>query len=188
MTASDKHTVAHDISTTAIAVALLTVCSWLSIPLAIPITMQTYAVFSLSAILGRKKSIYAISSYILLCALGAPILSGFRGGIGLLLGNTGGYVIGFLFTALTVSWAVHLFGRRTMVMAVSMAIGCVLCYAFGTAWFVLLYTKTGSYMSVGSAISMCVLPYLIPDSVKIWLAIFTVNRAGQYFDKEGNVR
>ena len=97
---------------------------------------------------------------------------------------TGGYIVGFLFTALTVGLAVKRFGRSFPVLILSMVLGILLCYAFGTAWFMIIYTRGGNAVTLGSALGMCVVPYLIPDGIKIVLAAVLVRRLWPAVSKE----
>lgn len=160
----------------AVGAALLAVCSWISIPMPIPFTMQTFAVCLIAALLGWRLGLEALVVYILLGAVGLPVFSGFRGGFGVLLGVTGGYIVGFLFTALVVGLAAERFGRKIPVLVVSMALGVLLCYAFGTVWFVRVYTADKGPISFLAALSTCVFPYLLPDAAKIALAVFLTRR------------
>ena len=57
-----------------------------------------------------------------------------------------------------------------------MVLGLAVCYAFGTAWFVVLYTRTSGPISVGAALGMCVLPFVVPDLVKMALALLLSRR------------
>jgi biotin transport system substrate-specific component len=168
----------------ALGVAFITVCSWISVPLTIPVTLQTFAVCLVTALLGLKLGLWALVSFILLGAVGIPVFSGFRGGFGVLLGVTGGYIVGFIFTALVVGFAVKRFGRSLPVLLCSMAVGILLCYAFGTAWFMVVYARGGNAVTLGGALSMCVVPYLIPDGVKIVLAAVLVKRLWPVVSKE----
>ena len=84
----------------AMGATLIAICSWISIPTAVPFTLQTFAVFFVLLLLGGERGTLAILIYILLGAVGAPVFAGFNGGIGVLLGNTGGYILGFLFVGL----------------------------------------------------------------------------------------
>ena len=112
----------------ALGAALITVCSWISIPMTIPFTLQTFAVCLIAALLGWRNGLEAVVVYILLGAVGLPVFSGFKGGIGALLGMTGGYIVGFLFTALVVGLAADRLGRKIPALAVSMVLGILLCY------------------------------------------------------------
>ena len=66
----------------ALMAVLISVCSWLSVPAAIPFTMQTYAVFTALLLLGGRRGSIAVAVYIALGAVGLPVFSGFAGGIG----------------------------------------------------------------------------------------------------------
>ena len=168
----------------AMGAALLAVCAWIAVPTAIPFTLQTFGVCLVAALLGLRGGLWTVAVYLLLGAVGAPVFSGFRGGFGALLGATGGYLIGFLFTALAVGAAAERFGRRLPALLGSMALGVLLCYAFGTAWFVLVYSRGSGAVGVGTALSWCVLPYLLPDAVKIALAAVLAQRLYPVIGKE----
>ena len=93
--------------------------------------------------------------------------------------------MGFLFTALIVGFAVEKLGRRLWVLVFSMALGILACYAFGTAWFVWVYTRHTGPIGVGAALAWCVLPYLLPDAVKIALAAVLTGRLYPILGREG---
>ena len=76
---------------------VIAICSWISIPTVVPFTLQTFAVFLAVAILGGKRGTLSVIVYVLLGADGLPVFSGFKGGFGVLLNTTGGYIIGFIF-------------------------------------------------------------------------------------------
>ena len=94
----------HDMVFIAVFAVLMAICSWISIPMAVPFTLQTFGVFIAVGILGGKNGTLAVLIYIILGAIGVPVFAGFQGGIGVLAGSTGGYIVGFLFSAL-VMWA-----------------------------------------------------------------------------------
>ena len=169
-----------DIAYIGIFVALIAVCSWISIPLAVPITLQTMAVCITAGLLGTKKSVMAIVAYILLALIGVPVLSGFSSGIGVVFGITGGYIIGFVFTAIIVGIMVKLLGKKVWVYALSMFIGIAVCYAFGTVWFIIYNNGNGEAVTIGAALSMCVVPFIIPDIVKIAVATILCKRLDKY--------
>lgn len=156
----------------AVCAALMAVCSWISIPTVVPFTLQTFAVFLAVGILGGKLGTLAVLVYILLGAVGVPVFAGFSGGLGVLVGPTGGYIIGFIFSAL-VMWLIEkLAGRKLWVLGLSMALGLIVCYAFGTAWFMVQYANNGNPISLATALGWCVIPFIIPDVIKIALALF----------------
>lgn len=155
----------------AIFAVVMAICSWISIPAAVPFTLQTFGVFMAVGVLGGKRGSLSVLIYLLLGAIGVPVFAGFSGGIGALLGTTGGYIIGFLFSALLM-WAVEvLFGRKTWVLGLSMVIGLIGCYAFGTIWFMTVYARESGAIGLGTALGWCVIPFIIPDMIKIALAL-----------------
>ena len=173
----------YDLVMVALFAALITVCAWITIPGAVPFTLQTMGVFLAVGLLGGKRGTAAVLVYILLGAVGMPVFSGFSGGVGRLLGTTGGYIIGFLVAALAM-WAMEaIFGKAKWVLPVSMLLGLLLCYAFGTAWFLVLYTQTKGAISVASVLSMCVVPFIIPDLLKIALALLLTSRLSKFIKK-----
>ena len=167
---------ANDLATCAMGIALIAVCSWISIPAIVPFTLQTFAVCLVTALFGLKLGLWSVVGYILLGAVGAPVFAGFKGGFAALLGTTGGYIVGFLFTALVVGIAVDQFGRKLTLLIPAMVIGILLCYAFGTAWFMIVYARNSGPIGIGTALAWCVIPYLIPDAIKIVLASLLTGR------------
>ena len=155
----------------ALFACLMAICAWISIPGQIPFTLQTMGVFLAVGLLGGKRGTLAVLVYILMGAVGLPVFSGMSGGIGKLLGMTGGYIVGFLFSAL-IMWAMEaLLGKKLWVLALSMVAGLIVCYAFGTGWFLVVYTSSKGAITLGAVLGMCVLPYIIPDLIKIALAL-----------------
>ena len=150
-----------DMAYIALMAVLISVCSWLSVPAAIPFTMQTYAVFTALLLLGGT-----------LGAVGLPVFSGFAGGIGKLMGPSGGYIFGFMLTALCYWLCERVLGKKLWVKTVSLVVGLALCYAFGTVWFVKVYSAAKP-ISYASALGMCVFPFIVPDLVKMVLAFLT---------------
>ena len=160
--------------------ALMAVCSWIAVPTAVPFTLQTLGVFLSVGLLGGKLGTAAVAVYVLLGAFGLPVFANFSGGVGVLLSNTGGYIIGFIFSALAM-WAMErLLGRRTWVLLASMLAGLVICYAFGTAWFMLLYMRTDGPVGLATVLGWCVFPFVVPDLLKILLAMTITARLRPY--------
>lgn len=156
--------------------AIITICAQIQIPTAVPFTLQTLGVFVASALLGWKRGTLSVAVYILLGLIGVPVFAGFTGGAGVLFGLTGGYIIGFLFTAFIVGFMCDKLGRKLWVLALSMALGLLACYVFGTVWFMLIYNYTMGSISLVSALGMCVVPFLLFDAIKIAAAVVLVNR------------
>ena len=104
-----------DLTKIALFVAVLTVSAYITVPFVIPFTMQTFAVFLACFMLGGVKAFVAILVYVLLGAIGLPVFPGFKGGAGALLGPTGGYIVGFLFSALVYGAITTVFGEKFVV-------------------------------------------------------------------------
>ena len=162
-----------DMSLVALFSAIIVICSLITIPSVIPFTLQTFAVFLCLNILGAKKGIISILIYILLGVVGLPVFSGFNGGIGALLNVTGGYIIGFIFSALVFWLITSIFNKKTrkIVNLIASFAGLIVCYIFGTLWYVLLFVKNSNSISFASALTICVLPFIIPDILKIVLSV-----------------
>ena len=160
----------------ALFAVLMAVCAWISVPAAVPFTMQTFAVFLAMGVLGGRKGTLAVAVYILMGAVGMPVFSHFTGGLGVLFQATGGYILGFLFTALIQWGAEALLGRKPWVNITSMVLGLIACYAFGTVWFMVLYTRSTGAIGLGTALLWCVAPYIIPDLIKLALALSLTRR------------
>ncbi len=148
----------------ALFTALMVLCAWISVPIGdIAVTMQTFALFMTLFLLGGRGGLWVVCCYLTLGAVGVPVFSGFRGGLGALLGPTGGYLMGFALGA--VVYAILTKKGKNQIF------GAVLClltsYAAGTVWFSLVYADGASWIF---ALSRCVLPFVIPDLLKLWLA------------------
>ena len=124
--------------------------------------------------------VMAVCSWISIPAQVPFTLQTFSGGIGALLGNAGGYIIGFIFSAL-VMWAIeHVFGRKPVVQIISMIVGLIVCYAFGTAWFMFAYTRSTGPVGLMAVLGWCVFPFIIPDLIKIALAYVLSGKVRKY--------
>ncbi len=156
--------------------ALLAISAWISIPAAIPFTMQTFGVFCLLAWMGGKRGLAAIGLYLALGAIGLPVFSSFGGGVSALFGPTGGYLLGFVFVGLCYLFAVKLFDSKIWVKALSLGVGMAICYAFGTAWYMILLSGKEESVTLAVALTRCVLPFLLPDFVKLALALAVSRR------------
>ena len=167
---------ARDLTLISLGSALIAVCAWISVPAAVPFTMQTFAVCLIAALLGLRRGLWSVGIYLLLGAFGLPVFAGFKSGLGTLLGTTGGYLIGFLFTSLIVGLASDRWGCRLPSLLGFMALGLLVCYLFGTLWFMWVYARTSGPIGIASALSWCVLPYLPADTAKLLLAALLTRR------------
>ena len=170
----------YDIVYIAVFAVIMAICSWISIPTTVPFTLQTFGVFIAVGILGGKRGTLAVLVYIILGAIGVPVFSGFTGGVGILVGTTGGYIIGFLFSALVMWLMEKIPGKRSVIQVISMIIGLIVCYAFGTAWFMIVYSRANGAVGLAAVLGWCVIPFIIPDLVKITFAYVLSRKLKKY--------
>lgn len=152
----------------ALMTAVTCVLGPLSIPLPfspVPISLTNFAIFLAIFVLGMKNGTISFIIYLLLGAVGVPVFSSFRGGLQVLAGPTGGYLIGFIFLALIMGFALDHFDRKLLPTIIGMIIGMVVCYAFGTVWLAKLLS-----LSFKEGLMMGVIPYLAGDVAKIIIA------------------
>lgn len=170
----------YDMAYIAFFTVLIVVCSWISIPTVVPFTLQTFGVFAAVAILGGKRGTISILIYMLLGLIGIPVFSGFRGGFAGLFGMTGGFIFGFLFSALAMWGIEKLFGKKQKVLICSMIVGLLICYGVGTFWFIQVYGRQTGEIGIGAVLNLCVVPFLIPDVAKISLAYMLAGKIRRY--------
>lgn len=170
----------YDIVYIAVFAVIMAICSWISIPTTVPFTLQTFGVFIAVGILGGKRGTLAVLVYIILGAIGVPVFSGFTGGVGILAGTTGGYIIGFLFSALVMWLMEKIPGKRSVIQVISMIVGLIVCYAFGTAWFMIVYSRANGAVGLAAVLGWCVIPFIIPDLVKIAFAYVLSRKLKKY--------
>ena len=175
-TVTATKTKTYDLAYIAIFAVLIAICSWISIPMTVPFTLQTFGVFMAVGVLGGKRGSLAVLVYILLGAIGVPVFAGFKSGVAVLLGTTGGYLIGFLCTALIYWLFTSLLGNKFIVKLIALLLGLVVCYAFGTAWYMVVYMKSTGTIGLATVLGWCVTPFVIPDLVKLAVAFIISDR------------
>lgn len=152
--------------------ALTAILSQIAIPLGpVPINLALLAVLLAAGLLGPGYGALSQVVFVLVGAIGLPVFSGMRGGLGALAGPTGGFLVGYILCALLTGWLLSKFGKKVWGAVLSMAAGILVCYLFGTLWFLIL-TKS----SLWSALTACVLPFLPGDALKIALAVWLTFR------------
>lgn len=162
-----------DIVMIALFAAIIAVCAWITVPFgSIPFTLQVLGVFLALTVLGGRNGTISVCVYILMGAIGLPVFSGFQAGFGVLAGVTGGYIVGFVFSGL-VYWLITSLVKsdRVWVRVVALLASLVVCYAFGSVWFLIAYAAKTGAIGIGSVLMMCVVPYIIPDLAKLAVAM-----------------
>lgn len=160
---------------TAMGAVIIALCAWISIPAAVPFTLQTLGIFLVLTALGPRQGTGAILVYILLGLIGLPVFAGFSGGPGALIGPTGGYIVGFAFIGPACMLADRLPLPALVRSVLGNLAGLMICYGFGTFWFIRVSAASGSVYSLPAVLAMCVVPFILPDCIKLALAL-TVGR------------
>ncbi|MDR1801127.1 MAG: biotin transporter BioY [Lachnospiraceae bacterium] len=153
----------------ALFTALTCIVSPFSIPIPIspvPITLTNFILCLSLYILGYKSALISCLIYVLLGVVGLPIFSGFQGGIGKLLGPTGGYILGYFFLVFIAGFISEKGKGKRLWYAIGMVIGTALLYAFGTIWLAKQLN-----MTFAAALAVGVIPYIIGDVVKMAICL-----------------
>lgn len=184
-----KHSKTTYLALCGLFAAIMAVCSMITIPLGftpVPVNLGTLGVFLTGGILGRKYGTVSMAVYVLIGAIGVPVFAGFRGGVGVLAGPTGGYIIGYIVAVFLIGLILELATSRLkaaaedspsrlcpgyVTTAIAMVIGLLACYLLGTIWFI-ISTGTG----VWASLIACVFPFLPGDALKIAAATILVQR------------
>ena len=164
----------------ALFATLIVILAQIQLPLPglVPLSLATFGIMLAGLLLGWQYGLLAVAVYILLGAVGVPVFAGFKGGLAALTGPTGGYIAGYLpyaaIAGLNLKKAQDSFWGRCGLLA----LGTLACYALGTAWFMYATGRT-----LGESMTLCVLPFLPGDGVKIALASFLAPRLRKAISK-----
>lgn len=137
----------------------------IQLPGGIPISLTNFVIYITAFLLGCKKGTISYCIYLLIGMVGLPVFSGFTGGLGKLVGPTGGYLIGFIVIAIMSGYFIETFPGKIYLYVIGMVLGTGIDYLLGTIWF-MMQTK----MALGAALSACVFPFLVGDAIKIIVA------------------
>lgn len=158
----------RDMVLCALFAALMAICAWISIPTgSVSFTLQTFSLFLTLLVLGGKWGSITVLVYLALGTMGLPVFSGFQGGIGALLGPSGGFLFGFMLTCLIYWLTTSLLGKQNLIRICALCIGLLLSYLTGWFWYC-RFAPVNLFL-------WC-LPYLLPDIVKLCFAYFLANR------------
>lgn len=160
--------------------AVIAVCSLITIPFTVPFTMQLFGVFCALYLLGGKKGTVCIILYILSGAVGLPVFSGFSGGIGHLFDATGGFITGFFFSGLAYRLVTGLLKRNPRAKLFGLFAALTACYITGALWFAIFCNQGDFLLSIKTAFVSCVVPFIIPDLLKIALTILVCRKIEKY--------
>ena len=158
----------------AVMTSLIAVCSFITIPmpLGVPVTLQTFALFFALEFAGGKCATVAFLLYTFIGSLGVPVFAGFASGFGYLLGPTGGFLTGFVVSCMIFWFFEGRIDKGTLAHYLIIALSMASCYLCGVLWFV----YSGGGVSFVTALAACVAPFVLPDAVKIVLAVVIARR------------
>ena len=153
----------------AVFAAVNCICAYICVGSGVVFTMQSFGICLCLQLLGGKWGVASILLYLLLGAAGLPVFSGFRGGMGAFVGPTGGFLFGFLAMGL-VYWLLEALTKKPLP---GLLAGFLVLYACGTLWYGLIYGSQGGFWQI---LLTCVVPYLLPDGIKLTLSIYLARR------------
>lgn len=148
--------------------ALIIISGFIVIPLPfspVPLTGQTFAIMLVGMLFGRKLVLMSTGTYVLIGAIGIPVFSGFRGGYSVLLGPSGGYIIGFIVGAFVISLLKGNGDSLPRLLFAGFVGGILVIHAMGVPWLAMQLS-----MGLKEAAFIGSVPYLIGDGIKLVLA------------------
>lgn len=167
---------ARDVAYVALFVALITVSAYLAIPSEIPFTLQSFGIYLTLSAIGGKRGTAAVCCYVAMGAIGLPVFAGVKGGLGVILGPTGGYIFGFVLGAVAF-WIIETIFKKSLLTTVfSTAITCIVYLVCGTFWYATVYLGSMSKVIISTAMTTCALPFVFPEIVKILLSTILVRK------------
>lgn len=179
--AARKHSAIQDLAIVALSVALLAICSYISIPTPVGhITLQLFAVLLIACTLDLKKSVSAVTLYVLMGLIGLPVFAGFRGGISVLFEVSGGFFAAFILISAIIPLARRFFGNSTLCIIISSVSSILLSYLIATIW---LHAVSGGIERPSSFPLFFLLytaVFILPDLAKLALVLLCVPRVRKF--------
>ena len=160
----------------ALFATLNAILSQIAIPIGpVPINLVHLSIFVSASLLGAKYSTLSQCVYILLGSMGAPVFSNFSGGLGILFGPTGGFIVGYIGCAFITGLLMERLGS-SLKLSLAMGMGLMVSYALGTSWFMF-----STQVDLMTAITICIFPFLLGDSLKIIFSTILITRLKPHF-------
>ncbi len=148
--------------------ALLCVMAQITIPTQpIPFTLSVFAIFLIGALLPPRYALLSVLAYVLLGAFGLPVFAGMKGGISVVTGMTGGYIMAYpVMSFITALFNKYIKRWKIAALSAGMIVALLFCYALGSLWF-----SVSAETSFQKALTLCVYPFVVFDLIKIALAV-----------------
>jgi biotin transport system substrate-specific component len=132
----------------------------------VPVTGQTFGVLLVGGALGFRRGLVSAALYVGIGLIGVPFFAEGKGGVSVILGATGGYIVGFIVAGALVGRLAELGWDRRIVGALgAMAIGNILIYAIGVPWYMAV-----AHLDLAQGIAKGLMPFVIGDGLKLLLA------------------
>ena len=162
----------------AIFTAIIAVCAQIAIPMpgGVPFTLQTWAISLAGVLLGAKHGVIAVLAYILLGAVGVPVFANFQGGLGIILGRTGGFILSFPLLVLIVGLGAK--RQRLIWLIAALLIGTVVNLFTGMVYFSFVMG-----VNLPTAFVLAVRPFLLPETLRIIFVTIVCPRIKRALDK-----
>lgn len=177
----------RDLVTIALAVAMLAICSYISIPTPVGhLTLQLFAVLLIASALDLKKSVSAVTLYVAMGLIGLPVFAGFRGGISVLFEISGGFLVAFILISVIIPLARRFFGNSTRCIVISSVCSILLSYLIATIW---IHAVSGGIEHPSSFLLFFLLYtaiFIIPDLAKLALVVYVAPKIRKFTDFSSN--
>lgn len=156
----------------ALFVAFIAICSQIAIHIGlVPISMSLLAIFMAGLLLGTKCGTLSVIVYILLGITGIPVFAGAKGGFAIILGPTGGFLIGYILCAFIVGFVADRFNNKKIIIVIGMVIATIICYVPGVLWYCII---TGNTFTM--SLKLCVVPFIPGDIIKIFISLILYSK------------
>ena len=169
----------------ALMTAVICILSPISITIPIspvPISLATLGIYLTIYILGGKDGAISTMIFILLGLVGAPVFTGYSGGVGKVLGPTGGYIVAYIFLAIIAGYIIEKNYDSFFICLLGMGLGTVVLYLVGTLWL-----KVLTEMTFNQALLVGVIPFIPGDIVKMIIALIIGKRLRQILIRAGYI-
>ena len=178
---TSKYSAARDLAIVALSIALLAVCSYISIPTPVGhITLQMFAVLLIACTLDLKSSVSAVTLYVAMGLLGLPVFAGFRGGFSVLFEVSGGFLAAFILISVIIPLARRFFGNSRCTLIISSVCSILLSYLIATIWIHAVSGGIEHPSSFPLFLLLYTAVFIIPDTAKLALALFCAPRVRKF--------
>ena len=172
-----------EMSLVALFPAMMAATAGISIPLGSlpPVSLQTIFVFLAALLLGARLGSLSMIIYIIMGIIGLPVFSGYRGGLDVLTGQSGGFVVGFIFSAYFIGFMknVNFLNKKIWYIFLILTLGNAVIYMSGASYIAYLYNT--SFLLTLATFSR----YIIGDLLKILVVLYVYSRIRKHLTYEG---